>query len=213
MRAGFIQPRATSPPSWSGVDFPATAAGAKLARSTELFTERFVSRTLLTAALLLGLASGVSAQTAAQTAAPTAAPTAAQPTTNDNVPRATYIATMDAEYSKMDGDKNGKVTRAEIETFDRAVALGQARMRAQALFARLDADRNGQLSAAEFGKMVSGSPQVDGRPLLGKLDTNKDGTVSLVEHRGGKLAYFDQIDTDKDGVVTVVEMKAAGVIK
>lgn len=205
MRAGFIQPRATSPPSWSGVDFPATAAGAKLARSTELFTERFVSRTLLTAALLLGLASGVSAQTAAQTAA--------QPTTNDNVPRATYIATMDAEYSKMDGDKNGKVTRAEIETFDRAVALGQARMRAQALFARLDADRNGQLSAAEFGKMVSGSPQVDGRPLLGKLDTNKDGTVSLVEHRGGKLAYFDQIDTDKDGVVTVVEMKAAGVIK
>lgn len=201
MRAGFIQPRATSPPSWSGVDFPATAAGAKLARSTELFTERFVSRTLLTAALLLGLASGVSAQTAAQ------------PTTNDNVPRATYIATMDAEYSKMDGDKNGKVTRAEIEMFDRAVALGQARMRAQALFARLDADRNGQLSAAEFGKMVSGSPQVDGRPLLGKLDTNKDGTVSLVEHRGGKLAYFDQIDTDKDGVVTVVEMKAAGVIK
>ncbi len=181
--------------------FPATAAGAKLARSTELFTERFVSRIHLIAILMLGLASGASAQTAAQ------------PTTNDNVLRAAYIATMDVEYSKMDGDKNGKVTRAEIETFDRGVALGQARARAQALFAQLDVDRNGQLSLVEFGKMVSGSPQVDGRPLLGKFDTNKDGAVSLIEHRAGKLAYFDQIDSDKDGVVTVIEMKAAGVIK
>ena len=44
-------------------------------------------------------------------------------------------------------------------------------------------------------------------------DTNKDGVLSLVEHRAGKLAYFDQIDTDKDGVVSVAEMKAAGVMK
>lgn len=32
-----------------------------------------------------------------------------------------------------------------------------------------------------------------------QLDLNKDGRVSLVEHRGGKLAYFDKIDTDKEG--------------
>lgn len=160
-------------------------------------------KTQMIAVVLLGPlfgaigASGVSAQTAA----------------GSNVPRADYIATMDAEYRKMDGDKDGKVTRAEIELFERGAALGQARARAQALFAQLDVDRNGQLSAAEFSKMVSGSPQVDGRPLLGKLDTNKDGAVSLVEHRAGKLAYFDQIDSDKDGVVTTAEMKAAGVIK
>ncbi|MEO8142228.1 MAG: EF-hand domain-containing protein [Sphingomicrobium sp.] len=160
-----------------------------------------MSKTTLIAALMLCLASGAPAQTAAQA-----------PSSN-NVPRADYIATMDVEYSKMDGDKNGKVTRAEIETFDRGVALGQARARAQALFAQLDVDRNGQLSLVEFGKTVSGSPQVDGRPLLNKFDINKDGSVSLIEHRAGKLAYFDQIDSDKDGVVTVVEMKAAGVIK
>ena len=160
-----------------------------------------MSKIILTAALMLGLASGARAQT----------PAPAPP--NNNVARADYITTMDVEYRKMDGDKNGKVTRAEIEIFDRGAALGQARMRAQALFAQLDVDRNGQLSQAEFGKMVSGSPPVDGRPLLGKLDTNKDGALSLIEHRAGKLAYFDQIDSDKDGVVTVVEMKAAGVIK
>jgi Ca2+-binding EF-hand superfamily protein len=152
---------------------------------------------------MLGLASGAVAQNRAQTAA--------QSPASSSVPRADYIVTMDVEYSKMDGDKNGKVTRAEIETFERGAALGQARMRAQALFAQLDVDRNGQLSQAEFGKMASGSPQVDGRPLLGKLDANKDGAVSLIEHRAGKLAYFDQIDSDKDGVVTVVEMRAAGI--
>lgn len=153
------------------------------------------------AALLLGMTSSALAQTAPKAGA--SAP----------VPRATYIITMDAEFRKMDGDKDGKVTRAEIETFDRGAALGQARARAQAMFAELDTDRSGQLSPTEFARIVSGSPSVDGRPLLGKLDTNKDGTISLIEHRAGKLAYFDQIDSDKDGVVTVVEMKAAGVIK
>ena len=132
---------------------------------------------------------------------------------NGNVPRSTYITTMDQEYGKMDADKNGKVTRAEIGGYDRVVALGNARARAQATFVQLDVDRNGQVSQAEFMKLVTGTPPADGRPLLAKLDSNKDGMISLIEHRAGKLSYFDQIDTDKDGVVTVAEMKAAGVVQ
>ncbi|WP_309602303.1 EF-hand domain-containing protein [Sphingomonas sp.] len=132
---------------------------------------------------------------------------------NDNVPRATYITTMDQEFGKMDADKNGKVTRAEIEVFDRALALANARARAQATFTQLDVDKNGQISPTEFMKLVTGTAPADGRPLIAKLDGNKDGTISLIEHRGGKLGYFDQIDTDKDGVVTVAEMKAAGVVR
>ena len=130
-----------------------------------------------------------------------------------NVPRSDYIATMDIEFRKMDGDKNGQVTRAEVESFERGVALGQARARALAKFAELDVDKNGQISPVEFNKLISGSPVVDGRPLIGKLDTNKDSQISLIEHRAGKLSYFDQIDRDKDGIVSVDEMKAAGVIK
>ena len=80
-------------------------------------------------------------------------------------------------------------------------------------FGKMDADKNGQLSQAEFLKLVTGTPPADGRPLLAKLDTNKDGVISLVEHRAGKLSYFDQIDTDKDGIVSLAEMKAAGVVK
>lgn len=141
------------------------------------------------------------------------APALAQSASNADVPRTTFIATQDTEFRKMDADKNGQVTRAELESFDRGAALGQARARAQAKFAELDVDRNGQISPAEFNKLITGTPAVDGRPLIGKLDTNKDGQISLVEHRAGKLSYFDQIDLDKDGVVSVTEMRTAGVIK
>lgn len=141
------------------------------------------------------------------------APARAQVAGSENVPRATFLVQMDMEYGKMDADKNGRVTRAEIEAFERGVALGQARARAQAKFAELDVDKNGQLSLVEFGKLVTGAPAVDGRPLIAQLDSNKDGQISLIEHRAGKLSFFDRIDSDKDGVVSVAEMKAAGVIK
>ena len=49
--------------------------------------------------------------------------------------------------------------------------------------------------------------------MMATLDQNHDGSITLIENRAGKLAYFDKIDTDKDGVVTAAEMKAAGVIK
>ena len=137
----------------------------------------------------------------------------AQGVANGNVPRTNYITTMDQQFGQMDADKNGKVTRAEIEAFDRAVAVAEARTRAQALFAQLDVDHNGQISASEFIKLVTAPPPVDGRPLIAKLDLNHDGMISQVEYRAGKLTYFDQIDSDKDGIVTVAEMKAAGVVK
>ena len=171
----------------------------KLAEPIIFFTERCVIiRNVLGAAIIGAALSGAAD---------------AQATTAGNVPRSDYIATMDTEFRKMDGDKNGQVTRVEVESFERGVALGQARARAQAKFAELDTDRNGQISPVEFNKLISGTPAVDGRPLIGKLDTNKDGQISLIEHRGGKLSYFDQIDSDKDGIVSVAEMKAAGVIK
>ena len=142
-----------------------------------------------------------------------AAPLAAQQTASGDVARAFYIQTMDQEFGKMDADKNGQVTRAEAEAFQRADFVARSAARARAVFSQLDSDRNGQLSFAEFARTQSGVPQVNGQPFVTGFDSNKDGRVSLVEHRAGKLNYFDRIDTDKDGVVTVAEMKAAGVIK
>ena len=177
---------------------PAVAAAGQLAEPDIYVTERCVIITNVIGAATLAalLASAAPAQVA-----------------NGDVPRALFITQMDQEFGKMDADKNGKVTRAEIEGYDRAVALGNARTRAQATFNQLDIDRNGQLSPAEFMKLVTASPAVDGRPMLATLDLNKDGQISLIEHRAGKLSNFDRIDADKDGVVTVAELKAAGVGK
>jgi len=142
-----------------------------------------------------------------------ATPALAQRAGGGDVPRALYIQTMDQEFGKMDADKNGKVTRAEVEAFQRSNAVAQAAARARAMFAQLDSDRNGQLSPAEFAKGVSATGKVNGQPLIAQLDGNKDGTINLIEHRAGKLAYYDRIDLDKDGVVTAAEMKSAGVVK
>lgn len=132
---------------------------------------------------------------------------------NADVPRADFITIQDGEFRKMDADRDGVVTKAEIEAFQRIEAVASAQARNRQLFAQLDADRNGQISPDEFLKLNPPSPPANGQILLNQLDTNKDGKISLVEHRAGKLANFDRIDTDKDGVVTVAEMRAAGVVK
>ena len=146
---------------------------------------------------------------------PARRPAAAAPKVANPVPveRTDFIKTMDAEFAKMDFDKNKIITRAEVEQFQRAAAAAQARAQSRALFAALDADKNGQLSAAEFERMAIATAPVNAAPILGQSDLNKDGKITLVEFRTAKLANFDRMDADKDGVVSIAEMKAAGLIK
>ena len=88
-----------------------------------------------------------------------------------------------------------------------------AQQRNVALFRMLDKDGSGQLSPAEFGGLPMNASQPDANPVLAQVDRNRDGQVTLIEFRSGKLVNFDQMDSDKDGVVSVAEMKAAGLIK
>lgn len=149
-----------------------------------------------------------SAQPAASPATPRAAPAPV------SVPRAAFIATMDAEFARMDTSKDGTVGRPEIEAFERATAAAALQSRAQAVFAQLDADHSGQLSLAEFARLNDAAPvKVDAARLLAAEDLNKDGKITLVEHRTAKLANFDRMDADKDGIVSPAEMKAAGLLK
>jgi len=129
------------------------------------------------------------------------------------VARTEFIQTMDAEFAQIDGDKNKVVTKAEIEAFQRATELAVARAKAHALFVRLDKDKNGQLSAAEFDGMGLALAPPNAAPVLQQNDLNGDGKITLVEYRTAKLANFDRMDTDKDGVVSIPEMRAAGLIK
>ena len=135
------------------------------------------------------------------------APTGPQP-----LPRSVFLGNMDQEFLKMDADKNGQVTREEAAAFNRAAAVAGAAGRNNALFRELDADHNGSISPVEFRRLISPPPAaINGQNFINSMDSNRDGKVSLIEHRAATVANFDKIDTDKDGVVTPAEMKAAGI--
>jgi Ca2+-binding EF-hand superfamily protein len=138
-------------------------------------------------------------------------PPAAQ--TQVPIPRSQFIQAMDAEFKERDVDKNGIVTKKEIEAFQRAFFARVNQARLAALFERLDADKNGQLSPGEFAGLNGPATPVDAGLLLKQVDLNRDGQVTIVEYRTGKLRSFDDMDADKDGIVSVSEMKAGGLIK
>lgn len=160
---------------------------------------------LLVAAVLL-TSGTAAAQSQSKKAAQPSPQVAPQP-----ILRANFIAQMDTQFGKMDADKNGRLDRTEIEQFQKLVAVAEAQARNEALFEQLDANNNGQLSAAEFAKLVTAPPAANAGPMLSREDGNRDGVITLVEHRAATVANFDRIDTDKDGVVSTAEMKAGGI--
>jgi Ca2+-binding EF-hand superfamily protein len=171
---------------------------------------------------MIAAATSASAQTAKPAAAAAPKPAqaaAAQPQRKAPAPasqavsRAAFLNGMDAEFRKMDADKNGTVTRAEVDGFERAISVLKIQARNRALFARLDADRNGQISQAEFARLASAPPAPNTAATLGRYDLNRDQSISLVEYRTATLSNFDRKDMDKDGFVSAAEMKAAGVRK
>ena len=112
----------------------------------------------------------------------------------------------------MDADKDGQLTRLEIEQFQKASIVAAAQARKRQLFAALDVDKNGQISPTEFLRVPMNTPAANPQQIL-NFDTGRDSKVSLLEHRTATLANFDRLDTDKDGNVSVVEGRAGGVIK
>jgi len=132
-------------------------------------------------------------------------------TTEVPLARARFIAGMDGEFRKMDADKNGQLTRTEIEQFQTQQLADQSRARNKALFGQLDKDKNGQLSQAEFARIATPAPVANAQPMIARMDGNRDSQISIAEHRAATLANFDRVDSDKDGVVTPAELKAGGV--
>lgn len=142
-------------------------------------------------------------------AAQTAPPPPPPPAASTDLTRAQFIAAMDAEFRKRDADGDGKVTRAELEAWERAQALAAAQAQNRALFQKLDTNRDGVLSPGEFAALVQPPTNMDVSPLMNRFDQNRDQMVTLIEWRAGTLANFDKLDADHDGVVTAAEAAAA----
>ena len=131
-----------------------------------------------------------------------------------SVERGQFIAQMDAEFTRLDGNGDGTVTAEEIAQSQRAAARAQALTQNRQVFGQLDADGNGTLDPQEFARLVNvDSVAVDPAPLLGQFDSNGDGTITLIEYRIATQTSFDRIDTDRDGIVTPIEMRAGGIVR
>lgn len=155
----------------------------------------------------MAMASAASAQ-----AAPKPAP--AQPSSAEPLSRSNFLATMDSEYRKLDSNRDNVVSRAELAAHQQKLAQAAIADRARALFASIDSDRNGQISVDEFIRANSAqAPKTDVAAILARLDSNRDEKVTLVEYRTLTLATFDRLDTDKDGVLSVAEQRAGGFVR
>jgi Ca2+-binding EF-hand superfamily protein len=112
-------------------------------------------------------------------------------------------ATADAEFGKMDTNKDGKVSTSEH-------AAG-----AKQMFETMDKNKDGKVTAAE---MEAAYHRITGRKAtksdmsaadkITVVDTNGDGVLTAEEHAAGSRAMFEKMDTDKDGFLTKGELAA-----
>jgi EF-hand domain pair/EF hand len=183
------------------------------------FAYRLFACVLISTAGAAALAQAPRPATTARPPATTARPPAQapRPAASDAEPisRASFIATMDGEYRKLDANNDGVVTKIELEASQQRAKAAALTQQARELFVRFDTDHNGQLSLNEFVYATSGGPQArpNVTPMMTRLDANRDNKVTLVEYRTVTLTGFDRMDTDKDGVVSVAEQRAGGLIK
>ncbi len=149
---------------------------------------------------------------ASATVSPATAQTAPASNTPQPIPRTAFMQRIDSVFVIADVNKDGFADRAELDSVQvkefnarKAYVLKQR----EAAFKSLDKDNNGSLSLAEFNAVAAAQPvKTDTAGVLGRLDTNKDGKVSLAENRAPALVQFDRADTNKDGTLSIAEQRA-----
>ena len=148
----------------------------------------------------------------------TAAP--AQSAQAGNEPQATSKASLqqrlDARFAQMDSNKDGSLSRAEVQSshanFVKVAKTAIARRLEQG-FTASDTNKDGKVSLAEMTAAAPAAQKANAGKALQRLDTDKDSHVSLSELTAAapspKLGDADQFmqrfDADRDGKVTAAE--------
>ena len=122
---------------------------------------------------------------------------------------------QDALFSILDRDRDGKLSRRELEA-------------AGSILARLDRDKDGSLSKREIAAVASdrapssrpsrpsrerSSRERDSRDGISsyvkRLDKNNDGKITREEASGPIKERFDRLDEDGDGILKVEDVEKA----
>jgi len=142
---------------------------------------------------------------------------ATQPKGPQPISRAVYMSRIDGGFSAIDTNKDGFTDRAEIEAAETrllATRKSQQLKQREAAFRQLDKDKNGSLSLQEFNAALAAqTSKPDVSAYVTRLDTNKDGKVSMAESRAPAAARFDRMDANKDGVLSVEEQRKPAIKK
>jgi len=117
----------------------------------------------------------------------------------------------DRRFERLDADKDGAVSRAEMDAMREKRDDKRAERRAKML-ERFDTNLDGKLSEVERTAMKAERDARKGerkakRAERPRPDTNGDGFVSLDEHLAVTEALFARMDANQDGVLTEGEGK------
>jgi Ca2+-binding EF-hand superfamily protein len=140
--------------------------------------------------------------------------------------RAEMIQKVQDHFAKLDTNKDGFVTKEEMEAGRTAMhehMADRTKDRASGMFDRMDSNHDGSITRAEFdaahaamgermGKMhmaMRGMHDGMAAHMFATADSNNDGRVSVQEATAAAAAHFDKLDANHDGIVTPDEMRAA----
>lgn len=129
-----------------------------------------------------------------------------------SIDRAQFLAGVEERFNAIDTNHDGKLDPSEIAAAqqkyaDRARALEQQRLEAE--FERLDTDHDGKLTKAEFmAALAPVHPLQTPQQIIGTLDINGDGKISLEEYEAGPLLKFNRLDSNHDGVLSPQEIES-----
>jgi Ca2+-binding EF-hand superfamily protein len=144
------------------------------------------------------------------------------------VARAEVSQKVQQHFVRLDADRDGFVTRAEVDAGRdsmRARKEERAEKRGDARFDRIDANNDSAISREEFeaaraqrqqraggrGARSAGKRHFAGLGghMFEMADLNRDGRVSPQEANQAALQHFDRLDANRDGMLTRDEMRAA----